>query len=95
LIQYLGRFERWRGALGELPGWARVLVFLAALPGLIVMALSAVGFVVSLLALLLLAAPVYQLVSRLSDWGPGPTGETGQPEPRGRRVVEARVVDQG
>jgi hypothetical protein len=59
---YFGRFQDLRGNLGGLPQWARALVAIAALPGIILVVLSILAFVVSLLALLILTVPVYRLL---------------------------------
>ncbi len=62
---YYARFEGWRGGWMSLPGWARLLVAFAALPAILLALLSIVLFAASLLALFLLAWPVYRLVSSL------------------------------
>jgi hypothetical protein len=62
--QYATRVQGLRGQLVGLPQWARVIVAIAALPGLALAALSFLGLLVSILALLLLAAPVYALLRR-------------------------------
>jgi hypothetical protein len=58
---------RLRMTLSALPRWTRPIVFLAALPGLLAVALSIVAFLVSLLALLVCAVPVV----RLLEWMTG------------------------
>jgi hypothetical protein len=37
-VQYFGRFQGLRGNLTGMPAWARAIVFVAALPGLILLA---------------------------------------------------------
>jgi hypothetical protein len=69
LLQYYGRFQTARGALGGLPVWARWIVFLCALPGIALLLLSIAAFFVSLFALLLLTVPVYRLLSWTADDG--------------------------
>ena len=67
--QYYGRiwgFSTLQGRLGSLPGWARFIVFLAALPGIVLLTLSIFALVVSLSALLLLSVPVYTVLKRLT-----------------------------
>ncbi len=71
LLKYYTQYQTARGALGGLPGWARWIVFLAAIPGIALLLLSIFVFVVSLLALLLLAVPMY----RLARWVTGPQRE--------------------
>ena len=65
-IQYYGQFQGVRGRLGGLPWWGRLLLAIAAIPGLVLLALSILVFGVSLTALLLLTVPVYRLVGFLS-----------------------------
>lgn len=69
LFQYYGRFEGARSSFGRLPGWARVPVLIAALPGLVLAGLSIAAFVVSILALLLLSVPVWRLMRFLTGGG--------------------------
>jgi hypothetical protein len=66
VFEYYGRAQGVGGRLIGLPFWGRALITLAALPGLILMGLSVLAFGVSLLALLLLTAPVYRLVRALT-----------------------------
>ena len=61
-VHYVGRLQDIRGRFGGLPGWARALVWLAALPGLALAGLSLLVLLASILALLLLALPVYTLL---------------------------------
>jgi hypothetical protein len=86
---YASRFEGVRGNVFGLPAWARVLVLIAAIPGLALLALSILLFLVSLTALLLLAAPVYSLLRRVSMPATADFG----PEDAQRRQVTARVIE--
>src|SRR5207245_11177573 len=70
LLQYYGKYQRARGVLSDMPGWARLLVLLAALPGLVLILLSLLAFCVSVLALLLLTVPVYRLLRLATGAGP-------------------------
>ena len=72
LLQYYGRWQGFRGRFSGLPGWARFVVGIAALPGIILVGLSILAFLVSLLALLLLTVPLYRVLSALF-----PTNEQG------------------
>jgi hypothetical protein len=86
---YASRFEGVRGNVFGLPAWARVLVLIAAIPGIVLLALSVVLFLVSLSALFLLAAPVYGMLRRLTVRETGNfSGEV--PE---RRHAAARVIE--
>lgn len=101
---YFGRFDNlrgaWQGGVSGLPGWARLIVLIFALPGLALLALSIAGILVSLLALLLLAAPVYSFLKRLTGMRMPPTAEQTGEGPvvfdfpsSGTKRVEATVVD--
>ena len=65
LWTYYGNFQSVRGRFGGLPQWARAVVFLAALPGIALAALSILAFLVSILALLLLTVPLYRVLKAL------------------------------
>ena len=100
-VHYIGRFQDIRGRFTGLPGWARALVWLAALPGLALAGLSLLVLLGSILALLLLALPVYTLLKsvlggrRDADFD-GPLGEDladpQGPSP-GRKRVSATVIE--
>ena len=63
LLQYYGKYQGFRGSLGGMPGWARFVLFLVALPGIAAIFLSILALLVSILALLLLTVPVFRLLS--------------------------------
>jgi hypothetical protein len=71
LLQYYGKVQSTRGALGSLPGWARLILLIVALPGIVGLLLSALAICVSLAALFLLTVPVYRLLSMLTGSGGG------------------------
>ena len=73
LIQYFGKYQSAKGAFGGLPFWARGIIFILAIPGLILILLSTVAFLVSVLALFLLTIPVYRLFR-------GVLGSSGSPD---------------
>jgi hypothetical protein len=91
VTQYYGRFNDMRGHIVGLPQWARVLVAIAALPGLVLLVLSTVAFAVSLLALLLLTVPVYVLLR----WAVGVVSRppSAGPPASGVKRVEATIVE--
>ena len=62
VFQQVGRFQTLRGDFGGLPSWARLVVFIAALPGIVLGVLSVILFLVTILVLLLLTVPVYRLL---------------------------------
>jgi hypothetical protein len=90
VVEYFGGYEGVRGRMGGLPGWARALVFLAALPGMVLAALSILALGVSILALLVLAVPTYRLVSWAAGMG---RREPPPPGPMDGGPVEVKRVD--
>jgi hypothetical protein len=93
-------FVRVRG----LPGWARSVVFVFALPGILLGLLSVLVLLVSILALLLLTVPVYRLLKaatgdgaervendsiEITSAGPIDFGSAS----RGAKRVEATVIE--
>jgi len=99
VVEYYTRFQGVRNRLTGLPPWARFLLFLASLPGILLIALSILAFLASLLALLLLTVPLYRLLKLVTGTGEqAPGAETrdsdaadfGSP---GRKRVEATIVD--
>ena len=71
LLQYYGQWQGFRGRVTQLPAWARLLLTLAAIPGIVLIALSILAFLVSLLALLLLTVPLYRVLTALCGVRPG------------------------
>ena len=69
LLQYYARYQGARSVLGGMPAWARLILLVAAAPGLVLIALSILAFLVSLLALLLLTVPLYRLLKVLTGAG--------------------------
>jgi hypothetical protein len=101
-VNYYGRFQRVKGGVTGLPFLARLILVIVALPGLILLGLSIVAFVVSLLALLLLTVPVYRLLSALflprveqqqGAWAEPEFMSPVSPGPTGRRHVEVKIVE--
>ena len=102
VVEYYTRFQGVRSQLTGLPPWARFLIFLASLPGVLLVALSILAFLVSLLALLLLTVPLYRLlklITGVEDANRAVPAETagagfgldfGSP---GRKRVDATVTD--
>jgi hypothetical protein len=64
--RYFGQVNGLRGQFGGLPPWARSIVAVVALPGLVLVGLSVLALVVSLLALLAVTGPVYMALARLT-----------------------------
>src|SRR5687768_6986545 len=65
ILEYYGRVQGIRGQMLGLPAWARGLIFIAALPGVALIALSILALLVSILALLLLTVPLYRVLNVL------------------------------
>src|SRR4051812_21390262 len=68
MYQLLRFFESWnafRARFSQLPALARLLVGIVALPGILLVCLSILAFLVSLAALLLLTVPLYRVLSAL------------------------------
>jgi hypothetical protein len=107
LLNYYGRFESFRGSFSTLPSWARALLFLAALPGILLGALSLLALAVSILTLFLLAVPVYRVLQVLTGAGrapvvmpeaqptaPATSAEVVDvPPPGRRRQIDVRIVE--
>jgi uncharacterized protein (DUF58 family) len=108
LWRYYSSYQSVRGRMGGLPAWARTVLLIAALPGIAAIALSILAFIVSLLALLLLTVPLYQLLRALTgggserdatgsvevlSGGAGPFSPFGEGAGPGRKRVEATVVE--
>lgn len=70
-----------------MPGWGRLLLLIAALPGIVLAALSILALGVSILALLLLTVPAYKLVQVVSGGGRRETVEG--------EIVEPTVTSRG
>jgi hypothetical protein len=108
LFEYYSRFQGVRGRIVALPAWARGLIFIAALPGVALIALSLLVLLVSILALLLLTVPLYRVLKALvgtpvapqqqptspSDFFAGftPATEDLTPSP-GRKKVDVTIIE--
>jgi hypothetical protein len=105
LLHYFGQFQAMRGQLIRLPVFARVLIFIAALPGVLLISLSLLALLVSILALLLLTVPLYRvlkvLVGQSAPQEPpaaampdifGLNPEPDMPSP-GRRKVDVTIIE--
>jgi hypothetical protein len=97
-FEYFGQYQSLSGRYGRFPGWAKTIVAIFALPGLLLVALSIVALLVSILALLLLAAPVYLLLSRLTGGGATTIGIVSPMDAAlgaegSRRHVDVKVVE--
>ena len=97
--QYVGQFNGFRGRLTGLPQWARAIVAIFAVPGILLAGLSLLGFLVSILALLILTVPVYLFLKRLTDGLQNRAPIPGRVEPvvsvesPGVKRVESTIVE--
>lgn len=66
VFQYYGRLRSAGGGVRALPGWARAVVAVLAMPGVLLVLLSIVLLGVSVLALLLLTLPAYRLLAAVT-----------------------------
>src|SRR5258705_6193409 len=74
LLEYYGRWQGFKSRTQQLPAWARFMLVIAAIPGVLLLALSLLALVVSIVALLLLTVPTLRIVTLLS----GNRGQTVQ-----------------
>ena len=107
VIEYFGRVQGLRGQMLGLPAWTRVVIFIAALPGIALIALSLLALLVSILALLLLTVPLYRVFkaifgSAVPEQQQQPTGfadvfgfppTTDDVTSPGRKKVDVTIVD--
>lgn len=100
ILQYYGRYRGFRDRFGGLPSWARGVLFVVAIPGIMMLLLSLLAFAVSLLALLILTVPVYRLLAGLTgstrgrspdDFVPQQPVTVVQDAPR--RHVDVKIVE--
>jgi hypothetical protein len=75
LLEYYGRWQTVKGGVQQLPGWARFMIAVAAIPGVVLIALSILAFLVSILALLILTVPTLRLVRLISRLTGGSKGQ--------------------
>ena len=74
VFEYYTRAQGLRGRIVGLPAWARSLILIAGLPGVVLIALSLLALLVSILALLLLTVPLYRGLRALVGTAPTPIG---------------------
>ena len=95
MFEYYGKFQGMRGDLLGLPSWARGILFLVALPGILLVALSIVAVLCSLAALLLLTVPVYRLLSLLTrrPQQSEVSADSVVVQTPGRRHVDVKIIE--
>jgi len=100
-FQTFDQFRTARSGWTNFPVWGRILITLAAIPGVLIGVLSILGLLVSILALLLLTVPVYKLVRSVQRmFAPRPREGVTVVDPDGTsweaartRQVDAKVID--
>ena len=94
VFQQVGRFQTLRGQFGGLPPWARLIVSIAALPGIVLGVLSVVLFLVTILVLLLLTVPVYRLLRLVCCSGRQQASVTEiRSDSPGSKPVDVKVIE--
>src|SRR3954469_24392737 len=102
ILNYYGQYQGVRGRFGQLPSWARTIIGILALPGLILLGLSILAALVSILALLLLTVPAYRLLSAVTSGGRPSHDDEQTMQPKtfvpdapspGRRHVEVKIIE--
>jgi hypothetical protein len=100
LFGYYGRYQSMRGGWLGLPGWARFVLLVLALPGILAVALSIAAVLCSLAALLLLTVPAYRLLKVVTDRPESYSPAVGQAmtdgpvaESHGRRHVDVKIIE--
>jgi hypothetical protein len=82
------QFHRFTFGVADMPLWARLILLIFTIPGILLLVLSFLAVGVSILALLLLTVPVYLLLKKVTGVRSSPTIAS-----RGAKRVEATVRD--
>jgi Co/Zn/Cd efflux system component len=83
------RFHRFTFGVAEMPKWARLILLICMVPGIMLVVLSIFIVIGSILALLLLTVPVYQLLKWVTGVRAAPPGVAAS----GTKRVQATVRD--
>lgn len=93
-LSLFSRYQSTRQNWGSLPSWARLILIIFALPGLLAAALSLLAMCVNILALLLLTSPVYHVLAWLTGVSGAPRMQpVDEQEPRVRRHVDVTIIE--
>ncbi|GIW75586.1 MAG: hypothetical protein KatS3mg104_0649 [Phycisphaerae bacterium] len=87
-IQQSPHFDRFTFGISQMPLWARIVLAVFLVPGMVMVGLSIILFLVSILALLLVTVPVYLFLRWITGVKTSPTADMFR---RSKRV-EARVT---
>jgi hypothetical protein len=93
ILQYYARYHSFRSRVSRFPSWARLILLIFALPGILAAALSILALIVSILALLLLTSPVYRLLAWLSGSGAPRMEPVDEQPPPARRHVDVTIIE--
>lgn len=86
------RFRRFTFGVADMPKWARLILLIVMIPGIMLVVLSLFAVVVSILALLLFTVPVFKLLKAVT--GDGRQDERPRSVPStGTKRVQATVRD--
>ncbi|MBC7785645.1 MAG: hypothetical protein H7144_17580 [Burkholderiales bacterium] len=88
-VQHSPRFHAFTFGVSEMPLWARFIVAIPLIPGVLLVGLSLLAVLASILALLLITVPVYLLVK----WITGVKAVPREYLSSGSRRVQATVRD--
>ncbi len=95
VLSFFGRFQGVSGTVSRLPAWARLMLLLAALPGLAAILISLLALAISILILLVLAMPVLRVLAWITDASRPPLTsreELQTDEPR--RHIDVKIIEQ-
>ena len=103
VFRVYGQYRGLRTNVAAFPSWGKPILLLAALPGILIAIASAalliILFLVSILALLLLTAPVYRILRLFAPKDAAAQVETARGEEvfvqdiRPRRDVEVKILE--
>jgi hypothetical protein len=85
VFRYYNHVEGMRGSVLGLPAWARFVLLILVSPAIVAMALSIAAFLVSLLALLVIAVPAYRLLKAITG---GLVARTPSGSPDAQEIVD-------
>jgi putative flippase GtrA len=88
-VQQSPHFDRFTFGVSRMPLWARGILSIVMVPGIVLVGLSLLLVVVSIVALLLITVPVYLLLKWITGVKATPAGYVSR---RSKRV-EAKVTD--
>jgi hypothetical protein len=95
LLSFFARFQGFTGIISRLPLWARLVLLLAALPGLAAVFISLLAMAVSLVILLVLAMPVLRVLGWITGAAMPSMPAYEQPPSDGpHRHIDVKIIEQ-